>query len=181
MYFLYFIFLWYKDFLFYATISSGAHGFVCKKYKEGHEPTESPPTPIPEGHCKDDGNKKLTEFRGYCYKFASTRSEEGTNWEQASSKCEELGSGFKLASIHSERESAFIYSMLSQLNPEEQDTEMWISANDRGEQEGTWSNSDNTPFDYTHWAPDEPNGGGGYVSTFYADNNFIWFINFFNL
>ena len=62
--------------------------------------------------------------------------------------------------------------MLSQLSPEEQDTEMWISANDRGEQEGTWSNSDNTPFDYTHWAPDEPNGSD-YVSTFYAENIFI--------
>ena len=66
-----------------------------------------------------------------------------------------------MASIHSERESAFIYSMLSQLSPEEQDTEMWIAANDRDaaeEQEGIWSNSDDTPFDYTHWAPGEPNG-----------------------
>ena len=51
--------------------------------------------------------------------------------------------------------------MLAQLSPEEQDTEMWIAANDRDaaeEQEGTWSNSDDTPFDYTHWAPGEPNG-----------------------
>ena len=154
--------------IIYVKISSNSHGFVCKKYKDGHEPTESPPTPIPEGHCHDDESKKLTEFRGYCYKFASTRSEEGTNWENANSKCEELGHGFKLASIHSERESAFIYSMLSQLSPEEQDTEMWIAANDRDaaeEQEGIWSNSDDTPFDYTHWAPGEPNGSE-YVSDY---------------
>ena len=48
--------------------------------------------------------------------------------------------------------------MLAQLNPEDQETEMWIAANDASEQEGIWSNSDGTPFDYTHWADGEPNG-----------------------
>ena len=69
-----------------------------------------------------------------------------------------MENGYKLASIHSERESAFIHAMLAQLNPEDQETEMWIAANDASEQEGIWSNSDGTPFDYTHWADGEPNG-----------------------
>ena len=138
-------------------ISSNSHGFVCKKYKDGHEPTDAPPTEIPPGHCADKGTKKLTEFQGYCYEFQSTNSLEGITWEQAASKCEESGTGYKLASIHSERESAFIYTMLSQLDQESKKTEMWIAAHDR-DTEGTWTNADNTPFDYTHWAPGEPNG-----------------------
>ena len=99
----------------------------------------------------------MTEFQGYCYEFQSTNSLEGITWEQAASKCEESGTGYKLASIHSERESAFIYTMLSQLDQESKKTEMWIAAHDR-DTEGTWTNADNTPFDYTHWAPGEPNG-----------------------
>ena len=100
----------------------------------------------------------MTEFQGHCYEFVNVDSP--IPWDQAASKCEEKGSGYKLSSIHSERESAFIYSMLSQLDPSVQGTEMWIGTNDRDDrgEEGTWKNSDDTPFDYTHWAWGEPNG-----------------------
>ena len=140
------------------VISSGSHGFVCKKWKEGHEPTDVPPTEIPPGHCKDTGSKKLTEFQGHCYGFFNIDSP--VPWDQASSKCTEMENGYKLASIHSERESAFIYSMLSQMETSVQGTEIWIAANDRDDtgEEGKWRNSDDTPFDYTHWANGEPNG-----------------------
>ena len=155
----------FKSFLIFL-FSSNTHGFVCKKIKDGHNPTDAPPTQIPKGHCADN-DKKLTEFQGHCYKFAATSSQEWINWEQADSKCKELGDGFKLASIHSERESAFIHAMLAQLNSEDQETEMWIAANDAAEeQEGIWSNSDGTPFDYTHWADGEPNGSD-YVRSYH--------------
>ena len=57
--------------------------------------------------------------------------------------------------------------MLSQLDPASQATEMWIAANDRGDaedDEGKWRNSDDTPFDYTHWAWGEPNGSPEVIS-----------------
>ena len=99
----------------------------------------------------------MIEFQGYCYKLIGTNRLEGVTWEDAGSKCEELGAGYNLASIHSERESAFLYTMLAQLNLEDQDTNFWISANDR-DREDEWCNSDGTPFDYTHWGDGEPNG-----------------------
>ena len=102
----------------------------------------------------------MSEFQGYCYSIANADNAEGLTWDQASNKCGEMGTGYKLASIHSERESAFIYTMLSQLEPSFQKSQLWIAANDRGdtEDEGKWKNSDNTAFDYTHWATGEPNG-----------------------
>ena len=79
------------------------------------------------------------------------------SWEEAKQKCEILGEGYKIASFHSERESSFVYTMLSQLESPAQETEFWIAANDRDE-EKKWSNADETPFDYTNWADGEPNG-----------------------
>ena len=88
--------------------------------------------------------------------------EEGSTvtWDEGIIKCEELGNGYKLASVHTERESAFIYTMLGQLPPSSQRTEIWIGANDRDDrsEEGKWRNMDESAFDYTHWATGEPNG-----------------------
>ena len=135
--------------------SWGSHNFVCKKWKPGHEPTHAPPTDIPPGHCHDDETGKLVEFQGYCYKFVNLQ--EGFSWDAGKGKCEELGEGYHMASFHSERESSFVYTMLSQLDGPQRGTEFWIGANDRDE-EGTWANEDGTPFDYSHWAWGEPNG-----------------------
>ena len=138
----------------YCYFSDNVHNFVCKKTKPGHDPTPiPPPTEIPPGHCKDDESKKLVEFQGYCYKLNIVEE----SWEEAKLKCEILGEGYKIASFHSERESSFVYTMLSQLNSSAKETEFWIAANDRDE-EKTWRNADETPFDYTNWADGEPNG-----------------------
>ena len=141
--------------------SSNSHGFVCKKWKQGHEPTNVPPTEIPPGHCNAaNGENKLTEFQGYCYKFIQMEEENMINWDEGIIHCNEVGDGYKVASVHSERESSFIYTMMAQLSPSLQTTEVWIGANDRDDssEEGTWRNMDESPFDYTHWASGEPNG-----------------------
>ena len=142
------------------SYSTGSHGYVCKKWKPGHEPTAQPPTSIPTGHCGDDKSKRLIEFNGYCYKFTGLESPDiGLTWDEAKLACEELANGYRLASIHSERESSFIYTMYSDLPSENHNSNFWFGANDqgKGDAEGLWSYIDNTPFDYTHWKDNEPN------------------------
>ena len=141
------------------SCSSGTHNYVCKKWKPGHEPTAPPPTSVPTGHCGDDKSKRLIEFNGYCYKFIGLESHNvGLTWDEANLACKELANGYQLASIHSERESAFIYTMYSDLLPENYGTWFWFGANDKDDYaEGTWTYIDNTPFDYTHWKDNEPN------------------------
>ena len=143
----------------YCCFSDNSHNFFCKKTKPGHNPTPiPPPTEMPPGHCDDEGGKNLVEFQGYCYKLNIIEE----SWEEAKLKCEILGDGYKIASFHSERESSFVYTMLSQLDSSAQEAEFWIAANDRDDDgeggEGIWSNADETPFDYTNWADGEPNG-----------------------
>ena len=150
-------------------VSSATYGYVCKKWKTGHEPTDTPPTSEPVGHCGDDGSKTLVEFGGYCYKFAGVENhEEGLTWDQAKQACEQLNNNYQLASIHSERESAFVYTMFPYLPSANKEQEFWIGANDRGDaetDEGKWKYTDATPFDYTHWADGEPNGSPEVSST----------------
>ena len=111
--------------LFYDILNSSyTHEYVCKKWKPGHEPTSAPPTPIPFGHCGDDHTHHLTEFNGYCYKFAGMNKDEAFPWTEANLKCDELGNGYKLASIHNEREYAFIYTMLAELDEIEYESKM---------------------------------------------------------
>ena len=150
--------------IFHSYRSANTHSFVCKKVKPDHNPTPvPPPTEIPPGHCPDDGSGKLVEFQGYCYKLYALEGMERltVDWYEARSKCEELEGGYKIASFHSERESSFVYTMLAQLDLNEQGTDFWFAANDirwQSSWEGNWANADETPFDYTNWAEGEPNG-----------------------
>ena len=103
----------------------------------------------------------MIEFNGHCYKFAGTDKDEAVPWTEADMKCEELGNGYRLASIHSERESAFIYTMLAELEETKYGSQggvqnqFWFGASDL--EEGKWNYTDGTAFDYTHWANGEPN------------------------
>ena len=134
-----------------SLFSSHARTYVCKKWKQGHEPTGPPPTSIPTGHCVRDG---AAEFRGYCYKFLGLDS--SLTWFEAVDKCEDQSNNYQLASIHSERESAFIKTMYTYLSEENHGTIFWIGASDANE-EGKWVYTDSTSFDYTHWEANEPN------------------------
>ena len=125
--------------------------YVCKKWKPGHEPTSPPPTEIPVGHCVHDGS---SEFRGYCYKFIGV--DASLTWSAAALACEDESNNYQLASIHSEREAAFIKTMYSYLGDNNWGTIWWIGASDADE-EGKWKNTDGTTFDYTHWEGNEPN------------------------
>ena len=98
----------------------------------------------------------MIEFNGHCYKFVGVEKDDAVSWDEADSKCRELGNGYKLASIHSERESSFIYTILAELG-EVEDTQdkFWFGASDL--EEDKWNYTDSSPFDYTHWKDGEPN------------------------
>ena len=95
-----------------------------------------------------------------------TRS-EGYAWADAVTACDELSptseNHFSLASIHSERESAFIKTMYTYLPPEQQSTIFWFGASDETT-EGEWMYVDGSAFDYTHWEGSEPNNQVQFLS-----------------
>ena len=138
--------------------SSYTHEYICKKWKPGHEPTEPPPTAKPTGHCGDDHSNRLIEFEGHCYKLSGTNPSEGVQWSEATEKCIQLGNGYQLASIHSERENAFIYTMINELHYENEENQKkyWFGATDLDE-EAKWAFSDGSTWDYTNWKDGEPN------------------------
>ena len=127
---------------------------ICKKWKPGHGPTDTPPTEVPPGHCENDGSE---EFQGHCYKFIGL--DNSLSWADAVQSCESIGvsgSAYRLASVHSERESAFIQTMYTHLPGDKQGNMFWLGASDEN-LEGEWIYVDGEPFDYTHWMDGEPN------------------------
>ncbi|XP_026113003.1 galactose-specific lectin nattectin-like [Carassius auratus] len=84
-----------------------------------------------------------THFGVRCYKFFS----QAVNWVTAERKCQSLDAN--LASVHSKIEQDFLLSLLPST------TQCWIGTHD-AEQEGEWLWTDGTPFDYTYWAPGQP-------------------------
>ena len=137
----------------YSFHSSHTYAYICKKWKDGHEPTAPPPTEVPTGHCEDDGS--TYEFGGNCYKFLTNP----LSWSDAVRACEEQQVSidkFQLASVHSERESAFIKTMYTYLPSDKQNVIFWFGATD-ATREGEWVYVDLSSFDYTHWEGNEPN------------------------
>ena len=86
------------------------------------------------------------------------------NWVEAQHGCSELHPGAHLASSGSELENDFIASSLYTSNVRE--FFLWLGGTDF-EQEGNWTWTDSTPFNYTYWCDayycggDEGNGGTG--------------------
>ena len=141
--------------MFLFLSSYGLHSYVCKKPKSGDFSTPAPTT-IPAGHCSEE----FTEFQGYCYKmmgFVGAKAEVPTDWHGAKDGCRDL-LGAELASVHSTREAAKITTMLLDIPyKDSEDTttaQVWIGAHEHDE--GIWWWSDESKWDFTNWAPGEP-------------------------
>ena len=141
-----------------SLLSSQTIPYVCKKWKPGHGPTDSPPTSMPPGNCVHDGS---SEYIGYCYKFVGLDS--SLTWFDAALACEDQSNNYQLASIHSEREAAFVKTMYPYLKEENHGTIFWFGATD-ADAEGKWVYTDGTPFEYTHWEANEPNNQVKYMT-----------------
>uniref|UniRef100_A0A8C1S6Z5 C-type lectin domain-containing protein n=1 Tax=Cyprinus carpio TaxID=7962 RepID=A0A8C1S6Z5_CYPCA len=85
-----------------------------------------------------------TNFGVRCYKLFSQK----VNWVTAERKCQSLDAN--LVSVHNKIEHDFLLSLLPS-----SDAQCWFGLHD-AEQEGEWLWTDGTPFDYTHWAPGQP-------------------------
>ena len=99
-----------------------------------------------------------TEYRNNCYRFMGHEM----SWTDAENHCREFftisGQGH-LASVHSFDEADFLiqYSKSSFISAD--DKHVWIGLSDQSN-EGTYSWSDGTAFDYEEWKPREPNNAG---------------------
>ncbi|XP_071790939.1 alpha-N-acetylgalactosamine-specific lectin-like [Asterias amurensis] len=99
-----------------------------------------------------------TEYRNNCYRFMGQEK----SWTDAENHCREFftnsGQGH-LASVHSSDEADFLieYSKSSLVSADGK--RVWIGLSDRSN-EGTFSWSDGTAFDYEEWHPREPNNAG---------------------
>ncbi|XP_018958711.1 ladderlectin-like [Cyprinus carpio] len=88
-----------------------------------------------------------TNFGVRCYKFFP----QTVNMITAERNCQNLDSN--LASVHNKMENDFLLSLLPSSS-----MRSWIGAHD-AIQDGQWVWSDGTPYDYTNWCSNEPNGG----------------------
>ncbi|XP_016111509.1 galactose-specific lectin nattectin-like [Sinocyclocheilus grahami] len=101
-----------------------------------------------------------TNFGVRCYKFFS----QAVNWITAEKNCQSLDAN--LASVHSKIEHDFLLSLLPSSS-----TRCWFGTHD-GEQEGQWLWTDGTPYDYTYWAPGQPDNKGEPITENCGELNF---------
>ncbi|XP_071790537.1 echinoidin-like [Asterias amurensis] len=110
-----------------------------------------------------------TEYRNNCYRFMGHEM----SWTDAENHCRQFftisGQGH-LASVHSSDESGFLVqysksSLISALGKQ-----VWLGMSDQSN-EGTFSWSDGTAFDYEEWLPGQPDNAGSN-----EDCGELWFV-----
>ena len=102
-------------------------------------------------------------FNGYCYKFVS----EKKSWEASENYCSNIApantKGY-LASIGDNATNMFLSRMIN-------GKQAWVGG--QQDNENQWSWTDGRNWNYTNWATNQPNNGGGdqkYISTNFRDN-----------
>ncbi|XP_063422180.1 macrophage mannose receptor 1-like isoform X2 [Mytilus trossulus] len=118
------------------------HNYICETPRTGF--TAPPSTIPPNVPCPTGWN----QYSSYCYKKYSSAAQKLT-WEASRDFCRGLGGD--LLSIHDQNELNYIKTTLLI-----DDTTYWTGLNDRVNETGyVWS--DGSGFDFTAWAPNEPN------------------------
>ena len=93
-------------------------------------------------------------FRGHSYKVFNT----GKTWDDAKKYCENLGG--HLATITSQTEQTFLANLISAGSR----NHYWLGATDEND-EGNWQWVTGEPWDYSHWAVEQPDNGRGIVGS----------------
>ncbi|CAG0890179.1 unnamed protein product [Cyprideis torosa] len=99
---------------------------------------ESPGTIVGFRDCATRCPLGWSYFGSKCYRFEPT----SRPFQSAEDTCVAFGNGSHLASVHSQDENDFIRAIATSF--------FWLGANDRIA-EGTFVNTDGTPFDFWNW------------------------------
>ena len=94
--------------------------------------------------------KNWEENGEHCYYWSTDQN----TWDAAERFCQKEGG--HLASISSDAVRSYVLERMVS----NQNDKIWLGGTDE-EEEGAWSWSDCTPFDYTSWGRKQPNNRGG--------------------
>ncbi|KAL6734174.1 hypothetical protein Aduo_004744 [Ancylostoma duodenale] len=94
-----------------------------------------------------------SKYKRDCITSPSIGSKRLANFHQAESKCQEMNA--HLVSIHSEEENEFVLKLIGI----DGQYHTWIGLHRTEDRKG-WRWTDDTPVDFTKWAPDQPDDGG---------------------
>ncbi|XP_066514867.1 macrophage mannose receptor 1 isoform X2 [Hoplias malabaricus] len=140
---------------------SNTYYSLCKRSPD-IAPTEPPQLP---GNCPEPKRHKTwIPFRGHCYAFMVSRSE---NWAHATVECMRIGAS--LLSVEDMMEAQFIQKNLEMLQDDSKS--FWIGMH--RSHSGEWMWIDNMAVDYTNWAPRVPNTYGDCVEV--RSDTGLWF------
>ena len=125
---------------------------------------DQPPVDLPEDAVLWEGN-------GHYYKVFSGPNSEypQLTWEEAKLACEQLGG--HLVTITSSEEQDFIESLDSTTCIGE--WSVWIGLS-RPEGTGPWTWITGEPYEYTHWANNEPSGDGSCIAMRTKNYGYGW-------
>ncbi|XP_045107957.1 macrophage mannose receptor 1-like [Portunus trituberculatus] len=118
--------------------------FVCEAaYGMSRNPLPPPPA-LPDQTC--EGDPAWLRLGDHCYRLVGVEDQQP--WGESNKRC--LEEGAILASVHSLEENYWLQAKLLRLSVEA----VWVGGRIRKE-EYRWL--DHTPFNFTNWAPGEPN------------------------
>ncbi|XP_062974453.1 snaclec subunit B-like [Elgaria multicarinata webbii] len=110
------------------------------------------------------------QYKDACYKAVMERK----NWNEAEMGCLSYGRNSHLASIHSAEENDFIFHLMGKPLNYVEGKAYWIGAHDLF-QEGSFTWTDGSEFDYKIFPPNQPDGLAGehYLGSWILQNGFV--------
>ena len=126
-----------------ASSSSTTNWWIGARVSPTSQPTSAP----------------LVVYDDDTLQYIGVYAPEGINWIDSLLYCEN-NFGTSLASIHSSDDQTEASNAAYGATPDEEETTHvygWIGLNDYFDNDGSWSWSDGTSFDYAYWASGEPN------------------------
>ncbi|XP_043940817.1 C-type lectin BfL-2-like [Protopterus annectens] len=110
------------------------------------------------------------QYKDSCYRVITTP----TSWVNAEASCQKSYSGAHLASIHSDEENNYIFSLTGNLSDYTKGNAYWIGAHDTLV-EGSYMWTDGTVTDYLHFGTGQPDnlGNEDFIGSWFVQNGAV--------